>query len=294
MWKRNRIRSRLISSKFDRLITHCFGSASPFANIPWRRPHNSKSLAQLSTSFENEGIGFKLSFFVFSILIFVLTLLTLATTVYSAASNYYLWYFWPIWGDIGINNLGWMYPYLAFFWLIATGFAMYFLLNRRGLNRKRLILIAFCLILASSGITHALWIALTPQSSFTVATDKPVYLYQEIVYITVTLKNTGYVPISFTPYQNPILSVAIELPGFGDLFSTPYLESNQTATIASNQTVTIAPGQNLTSTFVWNQEFSNGISVGPGTYVAYSFSPWGEPFLTPDQWSSASATFNIT
>jgi hypothetical protein len=230
-------------------------------------------------------MGFRLSLFAFSALICVLTGLSLAWTVYSE------WGFYV-----------WAVPLLALGWVFAFAFAFDYLLNKRGFSVKRLLLLAFCLIVASSGVTHAVWIVATPRWSFTLSTDRSTYVQNETVQITVTLKNVGYLTQSFlSTLDHPIIVdvwTTDLVGGYLDrglqVWYSPVADENQTM-------LTISPGQSLIRTFAWNQtpiyNTQPPTIVAPGTYIVEAFVPDPEfyphtqPYLSPF-W--AETTINIT
>ena len=185
----------------------------------------------------------------------------------------------------------WVYPILAFAWVFAFAFAYDGVLNNRGFSGKRFILLVFCLVVASSGVTHAVWFFGTPKWSFTLSTDKSTYAENETVQITVTLKNLGYVPLSFPSTVDPPLIVTIsDFRGGTDWYSS--------VAYHNRTTFTISPGQSLTRTFAWNQTpitVQPPLIVGPGTYFVFAEVPDpshgnAEPYGS----FYASATFNIT
>jgi hypothetical protein len=158
----------------------------------------------------------------------------------------------------------WIYPFLAFAWIFAFVFAFDHVLNNRGFSGRRFLLLIFCLIIASSVVTHAAWIVGTPKWSFMVSTDKSNYMQNETIQITVTLKNIGYIPHSFISITDPPLIVEVE-----GIWYTPIVDRNQT-------TITLSPGQNLTRTFTWNQTITYvqpPVPVRPGAYYLYAFVP---------------------
>lgn len=226
-------------------------------------------------------MGFKLSLFAFSAWICVLTGASLAAIVYYAGDVYF-----------------WVYPLVVFGWVFAFAFAFDFVLDKRGFSGKRLILLVFCLIIASSGVTHAVWIVGTPKWSFVVSTDKSAYMQDETVQITVTLKNLGYIPHCFPSYTSPPIIVEI---WNADLTvgspPEPALQVWYSVFVYKHQTTfTISPGQSFIRTFAWNQtDIQYPVPIGPGTYIVNAYVPdsYGdaEPHISPF-WNET--LFNIT
>jgi hypothetical protein len=206
-------------------------------------------------------MGFRLSLFVFSAYVCILTGASLAVTVYQEVQ--YIW----------------AYPILVFGWVFCFAFAFDYLLSNQKLSWRKLLVLVFGLIIASSGVTHAAWVIGTPKWSFTVSTDKSVYALTEGVHITVTLTNLGYISHSFSSIVDPSIIV--------EVWSTHYVEGDPepdvdmqmwyTAIVNQSQTtLTIAPGQSLTRTLVWNQTViypESSLLVTPGTYVVDAFVP---------------------
>jgi hypothetical protein len=204
-------------------------------------------------------MGFRLSLLVFSASVCILTGASLGVAVYQEVQ--YIW----------------AYPILAFAWIFAFAFAFDHLLSNQRLNRRKLLVLIFGLIIASSGVTHAVWVIGTPKWSFTVSTDKSIYALTEDIHITVTLTNLGYIPHSFPSIVDP--------PVIVDVRNTYYIAGNPEPDIQmwytailnlSQTTLTIPPGQSLTRTFVWNQTViypESSLGVTPGTYVVDAFVP---------------------
>lgn len=227
----------------------------------------------MEASFTKGKMGFRLSLLAFSAWICVLTGASLATIDYYA-------------GDVYI----WEYPLLVFGWVFAFAFAYDFVLDKRGFGGKRLIILVFCLIIASSGVTHAVYIVGTPKWSFAVSTDESSYIQNETIHIAVTLKNLGYIPHSFPSIVDPPIIVVI---WNADLVASsppqPGLQVWYSVFVNKNQTTfTISPGQSFTRTFAWNQTYTeSSVQIGPGTYIIDAFVPdpssypLVEPYLSP-------------
>jgi len=200
-----------------------------------------------------------------------MTSASLATIVYYAGDVYF-----------------WVYPLLVFGWIFAFTFAFDFVLNQRGFSGKRLIILVLCLMIASSGATHAAYIVGTPKWSFTVSTDKSTYMQNETIHITVTLKNLGYIPHSFSSNVDPPILVGVWTTDFYGSYPEKGLQVWYNVFVIKNQTsFTISPGESFTRTFAWNQTYSyfSG-QVGPRTYIVSAFVPdpsssTTEPYLSP-------------
>jgi hypothetical protein len=139
------------------------------------------------------------------------------------------------------------------------------------------------LVLVIAALTSFFWILLTPRWSFTIATNKTAYAIGEDVQITVTLKNTGYIPQSITSgVASPIIVWIDE--DTAQVWYAPYnVQINQT-------TFTISPDQPLTRTFVWNQSWYNR-EIYPGTYYVRAAIPNADIFDISDVGTSSGRQF---
>jgi hypothetical protein len=205
-------------------------------------------------------MGFRLNLLMFSAYVCILTGASLAVTIYQEVQSI------------------WVYPILVFAWIFCFAFAFDILLSDQKFSRKKLLVLTLGLVLASSGVTHAVWVVGTPKWSFTVSTDKSVYALTESVHITVTLTNLGYIPHSVSSMVDP--SIVVEVwstdTNYDDtlekglqMWYTPFLNQSQT-------TLTIPPGQSLIRTILWNQTVAHpesSLSVTPGTYLVEAFVP---------------------
>jgi len=214
-------------------------------------------------SFAKGKLGFRLSLFVFSGWICVLTGASLAWTV---------------------DNVGFYiraYPLLAFGWVFALAFAFDYVLDKRGLSGRKFVLLVFCLIVASSGVTQAAFTVGTPKWSFMVSTDKSTYMQNETIQITVTVKNLGYIPHSFLSNTDPLILVGAWTADFYGSSPEQGVQVWYSVFVFKNQTsVTISPGQSFTRMFEWNQtNIYSSVPVGRGTYIveAYVADLYGEP-----------------
>jgi hypothetical protein len=111
------------------------------------------------------------------------------------------------------------------------------------------------------------WILLTPRWSFTIATNKTVYAIGEDVQITVTLKNTGYIPQTITSANPDPVVVKAESSGSLVWVSPRYFQIDQAS-------FTIAPDQPLIRSFVWNQTwYYNQEGARSGRYYIMAIIP---------------------
>jgi len=160
--------------------------------------------------------------------------------------------------------------------------------------RKKLAIVALFLS-ALVGIPWTVWVIVTPNWVFYVTTDKPVYNVGELIQITVTLENRGYIPHSFTsPISEPIeIYIAYWIPGFG----TTVWWSGHTL---NSTTFTLLPNQKLTRTFVWDQtdiawSAPYNHTGKPGEYRITAFIPRTNLYPSYDNLFFDDATrFNIT
>ena len=108
------------------------------------------------------------------------------------------------------------------------------------------------LVLVVGCLLSFFWILLTPRWSFTIATNKTVYAIGENVQITVTLRNTGYLPQSITSaISDPVVVTADSFNALA--WAAPWdVQISQTS-------YTIAPDQPLIRVFV--NGTSHGITI---------------------------------
>jgi hypothetical protein len=134
------------------------------------------------------------------------------------------------------------------------------------------------LILTYASLISFFGVLLTSRWEFTVSTNKTDYAVGEEVQITMSLKNTGYLPQSIaSAVPNPAIILIKRVPragysnGYGGQYENkpviwcfPYpltsLELNQTM-------FTIAANHSLIRTFIWNQSWFESYNV-TGWFVA--------------------------
>jgi hypothetical protein len=225
-------------------------------------------------------MGFRLNLLMFSAYVCILTGASLAVTIYQEVQSI------------------WVYPILVSAWIFCFAFAFDYLQSNKKFSRSKSLVLILGLIIASSGVTYAVWVVGTPKWSFTISTDKSIYAPTEDVRITVTLTNLGYIPHSFSSMVDPpiIVEVWSTDSNFGYLekslqtWYTPFLNQNQTM-------LTIPPGQSLTKTFAWNQTVIRPYSlrVTPGIYLVDAFVPdLGQDLSTPLAPFWAETHINVT
>ncbi|MGD0158689.1 MAG: hypothetical protein ABSB89_00150 [Candidatus Bathyarchaeia archaeon] len=206
-------------------------------------------------------MGFRLYLLAFSAYVCILTAASLAVTVYERM-QYFL-----------------MYPVLVFGWVFAFAIAFDYLVSNQKLSWRKLLVLVFGLIIASSGVTHAVYVIDTPKWSFTVSTGKSVYAPAEGVHITVTVTNLGYISHSFSTIVDPSIIVEVWSTYYEDGIPEPIVDMQMWFTAFVNQsltTLTFSPGQSLTRTVVWNQTLihpESSLLVKPGTYLVDAFIP---------------------
>lgn len=121
------------------------------------------------------------------------------------------------------------------------------------------------LILVASAMLSFFWVLLTPRWLFTIATDKADYAIGENVQITVTLRNTGYLPQSVISAVTGPVIVSVEEFSAQVWWAPADIKINQT-------TFTLTPNQFLVRTFVWNgSRWSQ--ERHPGTYTVKAMIP---------------------
>ena len=112
-------------------------------------------------------------------------------------------------------------------------------------SRKKLVIVAIFLSILV-GVPWTVWVIVTPNWLFYVTTDKPVYNVGELIQITVTLENRGYISHSFTaPISEPIMIKIGYQEGWMTVWWSPYTRNSTT--------FALLPNQKLTRTFVWDQ-----------------------------------------
>ncbi len=146
------------------------------------------------------------------------------------------------------------------FWLILAYiiaypciFAIFIpqLTSEGKLNGKKILLLTLSITLISITATSSVWTLITPNWSFSVATDKSSYKLGEDVKITITLKNAGYITHSFkSAVSNPIL-VSVEYQ-----YSDNPTQTYQVWYSPFHRSMTefsVGPNESLERTFIWNQ-----------------------------------------
>jgi len=141
------------------------------------------------------------------------------------------------------------------------------------LSTKRFLLLTFSVAIIAIAVTHSVWTVTSPNWSFVVATAKSNYELGENVQVTVSLKNLGFIPHSFTSSISDPMVVSVSY----------VYEDNPTVTtqvwfslIHFNKTVfTIYPQQSLERTFTWNQTniYQPEKKIKSGTYLIEALIP---------------------
>lgn len=140
--------------------------------------------------------------------------------------------------------------------------------RRSGTDKLKLsfgAVLIIALILVVSAMLSFFWVLLTPRWSFTIATNKAVYVLDENVQITVTLKNTGYLSQSVTSGVTDPVIVSVEEFSAQAWWAPDDIQINQT-------TFTIAPNQSLTRVFIWDGYWWNH-ERHAGTYTVKATIP---------------------
>lgn len=142
-------------------------------------------------------------------------------------------------------------------------------------SKRKIIVLALIVIAAGFTVQYLVRTVVTPNWSFTIATDKSTYELGEPVQINVTLKNLGLITHSFKSATKDPVVVQILLKRLNNPFSlevwysNPYHEATE---------FTIPSHQSLERTFTWNQTnrsnpwFSNQTEI-PGTYTIRAIIP---------------------
>ena len=125
------------------------------------------------------------------------------------------------------------------------------LTGERKLSSKKMILLAFSMIIIGGVVTHSVWTIITPKWSFSVAADKSTYILGENVKIATSLRNLGFithlfrsslsdpvvVSVEYQPTQNPTETYQV--------WYSPYHWKTAEFSIGSNES--------LERNFIWNQ-----------------------------------------
>lgn len=146
------------------------------------------------------------------------------------------------------------------------------------------------LVLVVTAMMSFFWVLLTPRWSFTIATNKTLYAAGEVVQITVTLKNMGYIPQSITSgitsrargLTSPII-VWVEEDNAQAWFAPSNVQTIQT-------TFTITPDQSLTGAFVWGGSWYDQKSY-PGKYYVIAGIPNAQIVEISDVYAASGRQF---
>lgn len=154
-------------------------------------------------------------------------------------------------------------------WALLFGFAVDFFGGKGKLSGKKVLVLTFVVMLISTLFTHSIWTITTPNWSFSVSTDKSTYRLGELVTITASLRNMGFIPHSFkSGIGDPVL-ISIEYWGGPQLWFSRFHESVTE--------FSIEPSDSLVSNFVWNQTKNTrlwrGEEIEPGTYYIRALIP---------------------
>ena len=177
-------------------------------------------------------------------------------------------------------------------WALLFALAVDFFGSKGKLSGKKVLVLTFVVMLSSTLFTHLFWTVTTPNWSFSVSTDKSTYRLGELVTITASLRNLGFLPHSFkSGISDPVL-VSIEYFGGSQLWFNRF---NESVTEFS-----IEPSDSLVRNFVWNQTKNtnlwSGKEIEPGTYYIRALIPRagsGQP-IGFDNLFGAWASINIT
>lgn len=187
--------------------------------------------------------------------------------------------------------------YVLTFWLIFACIIAYpciyaiflpLLTGDGKLSEKRILLLAFCVIIIATAVTSSVWTVITPKWSFAVATDKSSYRFGEDVKITVSLKNLGLFIHSFkSALSDPVL-VSVASKRHSQVWYSPYHRSITE--------FSIGPKESLERNFIWNQTniHSPEKEIGPGIYYIKAFIPSERADIGWDDLFRAWTSINIT
>ncbi|MDH5449191.1 MAG: hypothetical protein OEX01_09370, partial [Candidatus Bathyarchaeota archaeon] len=146
-------------------------------------------------------------------------------------------------------------------------YAMYRSFKERKMKKLTLLAVILALFFI---LPYTAYAVRTPRWSFTVSTDKTIYMLGENVTITATLTNNGYITHSFTSIDKVPIQIYVQY----SWFSIWYSDSN-----AGKTEFSIGPRESIQRTVVWNQttweHFGWGVSklvpiTTTGEYYVYA------------------------
>ncbi len=173
-------------------------------------------------------------------------------------------------------------------WALVWALAVDFLIGDGKLNRKKVLLLAFGVMVISATVTHSVKTVVTPNWSFSVSTNKSTYILGEDVKITVSLENLGFITHSFKSAFSDPVQILI-MCTHRNVWYSPYHDKITE--------FTVPPHQSLEWTFIWNQTNKNypEQEIEPGTYSIRAIIgsvTSDRPFFNPifSDWTSINIT----
>jgi hypothetical protein len=172
------------------------------------------------------------------------------------------------------------------------------MLTNKTLSVKKFLLLTFSVIVVAAVVAHSAWIAVAPNWSFVVVIDKSAYKLGESVQITVSLRNLGFIPHSFTSSCSDPIAVSVSHVYEKD--PSIWAQVWYSSYYDSQTEFTIGPHQSLERTFVWNQTniYHPQEKIDKGTYLIEALIPSAGSFTQPVRVDNAffwdSIRINIT
>ena len=166
-------------------------------------------------------------------------------------------------------------------WVMLFAFAVDFFRGKGNISGKKILVLTFGVMLASAVFTHSVWTIVTPSWSFSVSTDKSTYRLGELVIITASLRNTGFITHSFKSASSSPVVIGVEYRGV-----LGYPMGYQVYFSSVNESVTefwLGPTETLEKSFSWNQtntvipKFWNYQTYMPGIYSISALIPKDTP-----------------